>query len=94
MTFQLVQGIEQFSLACMEKRYKEAAYLIEATDELLEYFKDYVQSSPEIKQLKQERDRLTKELRLQVIEDFSGMQSNGMKDKLQEACLVMKAIGG
>jgi hypothetical protein len=73
MTFQLVQGIEQFSLACMEKRYKEAAYLIEATDELLEYFKDYVQSSPEIKQLKQERDRLTKELRLQVIEDFSGM---------------------
>jgi hypothetical protein len=48
----------------MEKRYKEAAYLIEATDELLEYFKDYIQSSPEIKQLKQERDRLTKELRL------------------------------
>jgi len=26
----------------MEKRYKEAAHLIEATDELLEYFKDYV----------------------------------------------------
>jgi hypothetical protein len=29
-------------MACMEKRYKEAAHLIEATDELLEYFKDYV----------------------------------------------------
>jgi len=26
----------------MEKRYKEAAYLIEATDELLDYFKDYI----------------------------------------------------
>ena len=66
----------------MEKRYKEAAHLIEATDELLDYFKDYVQTSPEIKQLKQERDRLTKELRLQVLEDFSGMQTNGMKGKL------------
>jgi len=33
----------------MEKRYKEAAYLIEATDELLEYFKDYIFTSPEIK---------------------------------------------
>lgn len=48
----------------MEKRYKEAAHLIEATDELLEYFKDYIATTPEIKQLKDERDRLTKELRL------------------------------
>jgi len=36
----------------MDKRYKEAANLIEATDELLEYFKEYIQTSPEIKQLK------------------------------------------
>jgi len=57
----------------MDKRYKEAANLIEATDELLEYFKEYIQTSPEIKQLKLEKDRLTKELRLQVIEDFSGI---------------------
>jgi hypothetical protein len=33
----------------MEKRYKEAAHLIEATDELLEYFKDYIVIIPEIK---------------------------------------------
>jgi len=26
----------------MEKRYKEAAHLIEATNELLDYFKEYV----------------------------------------------------
>jgi len=26
----------------MERRYKEAAHLIEATDELLDYFKDYI----------------------------------------------------
>lgn len=78
----------------MEKRYKEAAHLIEATDELLDYFKDYVQTTPEIKQLKEERDRLTKELRTQVLEDFNNMQKNGIKKQLSEACLVMTAIGG
>jgi hypothetical protein len=78
----------------MEKRYKEAAHLIEATNELLDYFKEYVQSTPEIKQLKEERDRLAKELRLQVLEDFNNMQAGGVKEQLQEACLVMTSIGG
>lgn len=41
----LLEGIEQFSYACMEKRWKEAAHLIDATDELLLYFKDYMQST-------------------------------------------------
>jgi hypothetical protein len=60
----LIQGIEQFSYACMDKRYQEAAHLIEATDELLEYFKDYRQNTPQIAQIKDERDRLCNELRL------------------------------
>ena len=29
----------------MDKRYKEAAHLIDATDELLLYFKDYTQNT-------------------------------------------------
>lgn len=33
----------------MNKRYKEAAYLIQATDELLDYFQDYVKTTPEIR---------------------------------------------
>jgi hypothetical protein len=90
----LIQAIEQFSLACMDKRYREAAHLIEATSELLEYFKDYYHTTPEIKQLKDERDRLIKELRLQVLEDFNSMKTNGIKEQLSEACLVMQAIGG
>ncbi len=57
----------------MDKRYREAAQLIEATNELLEYFKEYYHTTPEIKQLKDERDRLIKELRLQVLEDFNNM---------------------
>ncbi len=81
-------------MACMEKRYREAANLIEATDELLLYFRDYLQTQPEIKNLKDERDRLTKELRLQVLEDFGSMGQGAIKEQLQEACLVMGAIGG
>ena len=86
--------MEQFGEACESRKYKEAAHLIEAIDELLDYFKDYQQSTEEIRQLKQERDRLTKELRLQVLEDFNNMQKGGLKEQLSEACLVMTAIGG
>lgn len=78
----------------MDKRYKEAANLIEATDELLLYFRDYLTTQPEIKNLKEERDRLAKELRLQVLEDFGSMGQGAIKEQLQEACLVMSAIGG
>ena len=34
----LGQGISNFSEACIQKRYLDATHLIEATDELLEYF--------------------------------------------------------
>ena len=54
----------------MEKRYKEAAHLIEATDELLEYFNEYVENTPEIKELKDERDRLCTNLQASIMEDF------------------------
>jgi hypothetical protein len=54
----LIQGITYFSEACMQKRYKDAAQLIEATDDVFEYFADYVENTPEIKELKSERDRL------------------------------------
>jgi len=40
-----VEGVEQFSYACIEKKYKKAADLIVVMDELLEYFKDYMQST-------------------------------------------------
>ena len=63
----------------MEKKYKEAAHLIQATEELLLYFQDYTKTTPEIKQIKTERDRLCKELRLQVLEDFSNMSKSGVQ---------------
>lgn len=77
----------------MNKRYKEAANLIEATDELLSYFEDYVNTTPEISQIKQERDRLCKELRLQILEDFNNIEKGSTKEKLYEACFALDAIG-
>lgn len=89
----LLEGIEQFSYACMDKRYKEAAHLIDATEELLLYFKDYTQNTAQIAEIKQERDRLCKELRLQILEDFSRIGKGSQKDQLFEACFALDAIG-
>ena len=60
----LIQGIEQQRACCIDKRYKDAAHMIEATDELLDYFKDYINDIPEIKDVKVERDHLCNELRM------------------------------
>ena len=53
----LITGIEQLREFCRKKQYKEAANMIEATNELVLYFKDY-QDIPEIKDLRSERDHL------------------------------------
>lgn len=37
----IVTGIEQLRQFCINKQYREAAHLIEATDELCTYFRDY-----------------------------------------------------
>jgi len=47
----------------VNKQYKEAANLIEATEELCNYFKEY-KDVLVIKDLRMERDNLLRELRL------------------------------
>ncbi len=42
----LITGIEQLREFCIEKRYKDAANLIEATAELTSYFADYKDTVP------------------------------------------------
>lgn len=54
----------------MNKQYREAAHLIEATDELCQYFRDY-KDIQQILDLKRERDHLCNELRMQILEDFN-----------------------
>jgi len=53
----LITGIEQLRGFCIGKQYKEAANLISATEELVDYFKDYGQVT-QIKDLKKEREHL------------------------------------
>lgn len=53
----IVTGIEQLRQFCINKQYREAAHLIEATEELCNYFKDY-KDIPQIADLKKERDHL------------------------------------
>jgi type VI protein secretion system component VasK len=77
----------------MDKKYKEAAHLIEATDELFEYFTDYIDNTPEIKELKQERDRLCTELQAMIMMDFDQADSVQFRDTLYEACFALDAIG-
>ena len=67
--------------------------MIEATDELLEYFKDYKQNTPQIAQIKDERDRLCNELRLHILEDFNNIDKGSTREKLHEACFALDAIG-
>ena len=81
------------SEACIDKRYQEAAHLIEATDELLLYFKDYMQSTPQIISIKKERDRLCNELRLLILEEFNMIDKGSLREKLQEACIALDALG-
>jgi hypothetical protein len=53
----LLTGIEQLRGFCIEKKYKDASFLIEATEELCTYFKDY-RKIPQIDDAWKERDHL------------------------------------
>lgn len=88
-----MEGVEQFSYACIEKKYKKAADLIFVMDELLDYFKDYMQNTQKIAEIKQEKERLCKELRLQILEDFSRINKGSLREQLCEACFALDAIG-
>lgn len=66
----IVTGLEQLRGFCIDKRYIEAANLIEATEELCLYFKDYMDIT-QIKDLQKERDHMCNQLRIQILEDFT-----------------------
>ena len=67
--------------------------MIEATDELLAYFLDYIKSTPEIAAIKEDRDHLCNELRQQILEDFNMLDKGSLHEKLYEACFALDAIG-
>ena len=88
----LITGIEQLREFCINKQYKEAANLIEATEELCNYFKDYL-SIKQISDLKKEREHLCTELRLQILEEFRFLDQGNLPALLYEACFAIDALG-
>jgi hypothetical protein len=52
-----------------------------------------MQDTPQIVQIKKERDRLCNELKLQILEEFNMIDKGSLRDKLQEACTALDAIG-
>ena len=77
---------------CIKKQYREAANLIEATEELCSYFKDY-RNIPQINDLNKERDHLCNELRILIFEDFNKIDKGQLPDLLYDACFVIDALG-
>jgi len=65
----LITAIDQLREACINKCYKEAARLIDATGDLLKTFEEY-KSIPQIQQIRKERDHLCNQLRIQIFEEL------------------------
>ena len=65
----LITAVQQLREACINKDYKEAARLIEATGDLLKTFEEY-KNIPQITQVKKEREHLCGQLRIQISEEL------------------------
>ena len=99
----LITAIDQLRDACINKYYKEAARLIEATGDLLKTFDEY-KNIPQIQQIKQERDHLCGQLRIQISEELNLYfiikhncdritYERGLNATFFEAFLAMSALG-
>lgn len=88
----LITAIEQLRNFCIDKKYKEAADLILATEELCNYFKEY-ENIKEIIDLRHERDHLCNQLRIQLMEEFKMFDKGSAPDQLYEGCFAIDALG-
>ena len=89
----IVTGLEQLRGFCIGKKYREAAHLIEATDELCGYFREY-REIQQIADLGREREHLCNQLRIMIFEDFNKIDKGvGLQDLLYDACFVIDALG-
>lgn len=88
----LITAIEQLRKFCIAKEYKQAADLILATEELCNYFKEY-ENIKEIIELRQERDHLCNQLRIQLSEEFRMFDKGSPPEQLYEGCFAIDALG-
>ena len=66
----LITAINQLREFCINKCYKDAARLIDATGDLLKTFEDY-KKIPQIQQIEKERDNLCNQLKIQIKDELN-----------------------
>ena len=88
----LITAIEQLRKFCIDKEYRQAADLIIATEELCNYFKEY-ENIKEIIDLRQERDHLCHQLRIQLNEEFKMFDKGSPPEQLFKGCFAIDALG-
>jgi len=90
----LITGIEKLETFVKSKSFKEAANAIAASNDILEYFKEYKHVT-QVYQLYQKKDHLCTVLLGSILDQFKnniGLASNNV-EHLHEACLAINAIG-
>ena len=90
----LITGIEKLESFVKEKQYKEAANAIAASNDIMEYFKEY-RHVTQVNSLYQKKDALCNSLLNTICEELKSdiglLPSNS--DRLYDACLAVNAIG-
>ena len=90
----LITGIEKLETFVREKQYKEAANAIAASNDIMEYFKEY-RHVTQVNSLYQKKDALCNSLLNTILDelknDINLLPNNS--DRLYDACLAVNAIG-
>ena len=90
----LITGIEKLELFVKEKLYKEAANAIAASNDIMDYFKDY-RHVTQVNSLYQKKDSLCSMLLGLILDEFKNniqlLPHNS--ERLYDACLAINAIG-
>ena len=90
----LITGIEKLESFVKEKQYKEAANAIAASNDIMEYFKEY-RHVTQVNSLYQKKDALCNSLLNTICDelknDINLLPQNS--DRLYDACLAVNAIG-
>ena len=90
----LITGIEKLESFVKEKQYKEAANAIAASNDIMEYFKEY-RHVTQVNSLYQKKDALCNSLLNTICEELKndiGLLPDN-SDRLYDACLAINAIG-
>jgi len=90
----LITGIEKLETFVKNKQFKEAANAISASNDILDYFKEYKHVT-QVNNLYQKKEQLCSILQATILEEFKksiNLAPNN-SDYLFDACLAINSIG-